>query len=89
MDLNPSGQTGEQPVAGHSAETLRTNSVLESQGARRFAKDSTTAANGVGGGERSATTTGESMEMLGAMVRAAESSKEGLGATDDVPESGA
>ncbi|XP_066393448.1 uncharacterized protein [Miscanthus floridulus] len=86
-DLNPSGQTGEQPGAGHSAETLRTDSVPESPGARRFAGDSTTAADRVGGGERSATTTDDSTEMPGATARAAESSKAEAGAADVVPES--
>ena len=70
-------------------ETLRTDSVPESLGARRFAKDSTTTADGVGGGERSATTMGDSTEMLGATARAAKSSKAEVGAADSMPESGA
>ena len=62
-------------------ETLWADSVPESPGARRFAKDSTTATDGVGGGERLATTMGNSMEMLGAAARAAESSKAKVEAT--------
>ena len=81
-DLNPSGQTGEQPGAGPSAETLRIDSVPESLGTRRFAEDSTTTADGVGGGEQSTTTMGDSIEMLGATVRATESSEVGAGAAD-------
>ena len=68
-------------------ETLRNDSVPESPGARRFVEDSTIAADGVGGGERSATTMGESMEMLGATARAAESMKAEAGAADVMPES--
>ena len=41
-------------------------------GARRFTEDSTTAADGVGGGERSATTIGDLMETPGATARAFE-----------------
>ena len=88
-DLNPLGQTGEQQGASPSMETLRTDSVPESSGARRFVKDSTTAADGVGGGERSATTMGESTEMPGAAARAAETSKVGAGVAEDMPELGA
>jgi len=40
-DLNPLGQTGEQPGAGPRVETLRTDSILESLGARQFVEDST------------------------------------------------
>ena len=58
------------------------DSVLESPGAQRFAEESTTAADGVGGGERLATTVGESTETLGAMAGAAESSKVEAGAVD-------
>ena len=78
-DLNTSGQTSEQPSAGPSVETLRTDSISESSGAHWFVEDLTIAADGVGGGERSATMMGESMEMLGATVEA--------GATDVMPES--
>ena len=88
-DLNPLGQTGEQPGAIHSVETLRTDSVLESPSAHRFVEDSTTAADGVGGGEQLATMAGDSTETLGATARATESSKEGAGATDVMLESGA
>ena len=70
-------------------ETLQTDSVPGSPSAYRFAKDSTTTADGVRGGERLATTTGESMEMPGAMARATESLKAVAGATDVVPKSGA
>ena len=86
-DLNPSGQTSEQPGAGPSMETLRIDSVPESPGAHRFVGDSTTAADRVGGAERSVTTTGDSMEMLGATARAANSSKAEVGATDVMLES--
>ena len=51
-DLNPLGQTGEQPRAGPGAEAMPANSIPESLGARRPTKESTTAADGVGGGER-------------------------------------
>ena len=87
-DLNPSGQTGEQPGAGTRVETLWTDSVLESPGARQFVKDSTTTADGVGGGERLATTVDDSTEMPGATARAAKSLEAGAGAIDVVPESG-
>ena len=83
-DLNNSGQTREQP-----RETLLADSVLESPGARRFVKDSTTADDGVGGGEWSATMVSESTEMPGASARAVESLKAGAGAANDLPESGA
>ena len=86
-DLNPSGQTSEQPGAGPSMETLRIDSVPESPGARRFVEDSTIAADGVGGGEQLATTAGDSTEMPGATERAAESSKVIAGAANIVPES--
>jgi len=88
-DLNPSGQTGEQPGAGPSMESLPIDSIPEIPGACRFAEDSTTTADGVGGGERSATTMGDSTEMLGATARAAKSSKAEVGAADSMPESGA
>ena len=61
-DLNPSGQTGEQPGAVHNAETLRIDSVPESLGARRFVEDLTPTVDGVGGGERSVTTMGDLIE---------------------------
>ena len=70
-------------------ETLRTDSVPESSGARRFVKDSTTAADGVGGGERSATTMGDSTKTPGATARATESLKAEARATEAMPESGA
>ena len=73
----------------HSVETLRTDSVPETLGGRPFEEDSTTAADGVGGGERLATTADDSMETPGATMRAIESSKEGAGAADVMPESGA
>ena len=79
-DLNPLGQTGEQPGPGPSMETLRTDSVQESSSAHQFAEDSTTTADGVGGRERLATTTGDSMVMPGAAVRATESLKVEAGA---------
>ena len=66
-----------------------TDSVLESPGARQFVKDSTTTADGVGGGERLATMVDDSTEMPGATVRAAKSLEAGAGAIDVVPESGA
>ena len=87
-DLNPSGQTCEQPRASPNVETLWTHPVLESSCAHRFAEDSTTAANGVGGGERSTTMTGNSIETLGATMRAAKSSKAEAGAARVVLESG-
>ena len=92
-DLNPSGQTGEQPGVVPNAETMLVDSTQESLGAWWFMEESTTAAGGVEGGERLATTTSESAEMPGAMVRAAESSEAEAeaeaGATDIVPEIGA
>ena len=86
-DLNPLGQTSEQPGASHSMETLRTNSVLESPGARRFVGDSTTAADRVGGAEWSATMIGDSTETPGAMERPTGSSKAEAGVADVIPES--
>ena len=68
-------------------ETLWTDAVLELSGARRFVEDSTTAADGVGGGERSATTTSDLIEMLGAIARATESSKVEVGDAGATPES--
>ena len=88
-DLNPSGQTSEQPGAVRGAETLRTDSALESMGAHRFVEDSTTTADGVGGGERLVTTAGDSTETPGATVRAVKSIEAGVGATDIKLESGA
>ena len=85
-DLNPLGQTGEQPGVGPREETLRTDSVLESLRARQSMKESTTAADGVGGGERLATMVGESMETPGATAGATESSKVRAGATDVMSE---
>ena len=84
---DPLSQTDEQPKAVHSTEALQIDSVLESPGARRFAEDSTTAADGVGGGERSATMTGDLIETLGATARAAESSKVEARAAGAVPKS--
>ena len=52
-------------------------------------EDSTTTADGVGGGERSATTMGDSKEMLGATTTAAESSKVEARAAGAAPKSGA
>ena len=79
-DLNPLGQTGEQPGAGPRVETLRMDSILESPGAHQFAEDSTTTTDGVKCGERLATTADDSMEMPRAMSRAAESSRAEVGA---------
>lgn len=87
-DLNPLGQTGEQPGAVHSVETLWIDSILESSGTHWFMEDSTTAVDGVGGGERLASTAGNSMEMPGATTRTNESSKARVGAADVVLESG-
>jgi len=86
-DLNPLGQTGEQPGAGPRVETLRTDSILESLGSRQFAEDSTTTADGVGGGERLVMMVGDLTETSGATVRATKSSKVKVGATDVVLES--
>ena len=68
-------------------EILRIDSILESPDARRFAKDPTTASDEVGGGEQLATMVGNSMEALGAMVRAIESLEAEVGATYTMPES--
>jgi len=87
-DLNPSGLTGEQLGVGPCMEKLWTDSVLESPGARWFSEDSTTAADGVGGGERSATMIGDSTAMPGATARAIESSKAEARATRVVVELG-
>ena len=59
---------------------MPTDSILESLGAWRFVEESATAADGVGSRERLATTAADAMEMTGATVRAAESSKAGAGA---------
>ena len=79
-DLNPSGQTGEQPRAGPREETLWTDSILESLGAHRSMEESTTATDGVGGGERLATMEGDSVET------SCKSSEVGVGAADVMPE---
>ena len=63
------------------------DSILESLGAHQFVNDSTTATDGVGGGERLATTAAYSMETPGAMARAVESLEAGARATDVMPES--
>ena len=63
-------------------ETLQTDSVLESPGTRQLVEDSITAADGVRGGERLATTVDEST------TRATESSEAEAGATNVMPESG-
>ena len=68
-------------------ETTLVDSIAESPSARWFAEESTTAADGVGDRERLATTAGDSVEMLGAMAGATESSEAGAGATDVMPES--
>ena len=70
-------------------ETLWADSILESPATHRFAEDSTTTVDGVGGGERSVTTRGDSTEMPGAIERAAESSKVEAGAAGAVLELGA
>ena len=70
-------------------ETLRADSVPESPGTRRFVEDSTTAADGVGGGERLTTMTGDLTEMPGEVARAAESSKAEAKAARAMLESGA
>ena len=56
-------------------------------GTRRFAEDSITVVDGVGGGEWSATTTSDLIEMLGAIARATESSKVEVGDAGATPES--
>ena len=63
------------------------DSVPKSWVTRQFAEDSTTAADGVGGEERLATTAGDSMEIPGATARATESLEAGAGATDIVLDS--
>lgn len=65
-DLNPLGQTDEQPGVGYNAEASRTDAVLDSSGASRVAKDPTTITNGSRGGEQPTTTMDESVEMPGA-----------------------
>ena len=69
-------------------ETLQTDSIPESPSAHQFAEESTTAADGVGGGERLVTTADDSVETPGAMAGAAKSSEAGAGATDVMPEFG-
>ena len=64
------------------------DSVPESSGAQLFAEESTTAADGVGGGERLATMAADAMEMPGATARATESLEVGAGAADVMSESG-
>ena len=85
-DLNPSVQSGSSRGLFLRAEIKPVDSILESPSARWFAKESTNAADGIGGGERLATTTADAMEMPGATARAAESSEAGAGATGAVPE---
>ena len=84
-DLNPLGQTGEQPGAGPSMEKLRTDFIPESPGACWFMEDSTPTTDGVGGGERLATTADDSVETPGATMRAIESFE--AGAADAMAES--
>ena len=88
-DLNPSGQTGEQPEAIPGVETKPVDSTPESLGAQWFVEESTTTAGGVEGGERLATMVDDSVETLGATARAAESSEARAGAADVMPEFGA
>ena len=68
-------------------KTMPTDSILESLGTQRFAKESATAADGVGGGERLATTAADAMETPGATTGDAEPLEAGAGAVDVVPES--
>ena len=68
-------------------ETLRPDSVPDSPGACRLAEHSTTAVDGVGGGERLAMTASDLIETPGATARAAESLRAEVGATDVMSES--
>ena len=86
---NPFGQTSEQPGAAPSAETMPAGSVPKSPGAHWSVEESTTVADGVGGGEWLATTAVDVTEMPGAMARAVESSEVETRATDVVSKPGA
>ena len=61
---------------------MPTDPVLESLGARRPTEESTTAADGVGGGERLVTTAADATETTGATTGATEPSEVGVGAAD-------
>ena len=66
-------------------ETLWTDSVPESPGVCQFVEDSTTATDGVRGGERLVTMADDSVETPGATMRAIESFE--AGAADAMAES--
>ena len=70
-------------------EAMLADPILESPGARWPTEESTTAADGVGGGERLATMVADAMETLGAIARAAKSLEVGARAANIAPESGA
>ena len=61
------------------------DSVPESSGAQLFAEESTTAADGVGGGERLTTMAADVMESPGATAGSTESLEAGAGATNVAP----
>ena len=63
--------------------------ILESPGARQSAEESTTAADGLGGGERMASMVDRSVMVPGVSAEAAGSSGAEVGVTDTAPESGA
>ena len=63
--------------------------ILESLGTRWPTRESTTAADGVGSGERLMTTTADAMDTLGAMEGATESLEAGAGIAKVASESGA
>ena len=85
--LDPSVQTDEQLGAIPGAETMLSDSVPESLGARWSTEESTAAAIGVGGGERLATTVVDATEMPRTTARAAKSSEAIAGAADVMPKS--
>ena len=86
-DLNPPCQIGKKPRAAHDVETMPAGSVLESLGAQRFAKESTTTAGGVEGGEQLAMMADESAATLGAMAGVTGSLEAEAGVADVMPKS--
>ena len=88
-DLNPSIQTDDQLGAGPSAEAMLANPVPKSPGARQPMKESTAAADELGGGERLASMVDEPATVPRATAGAAGSSEADAGVADAAPELGA
>ena len=86
--LDPSAQTDEQPRAYPEAEVTPVAPMLGSPGARQPAEKSTTAAGGLGDGERSASVEDGSVTARKATVGTVGPSGAKTGATGIAPEYG-